>query len=623
MAGRVPLPQPLTSRPRMLEGGGTNSGNLNIPGEGFVPREVIEARRAEMTTDSVGEQLTMRLMRADDAELNDLSGVLSQVVQEANAGDFTAADAYGVALGNLMAQAPDKWLKVVDSLRTMDPETGKMVPLSNEGYRFAFVPESRAAAQTAAPIDNPAGIMVPELDVDPAAASQIGMGNIGAGETLDLQRLLLGQGPARQGGELAAQTAPRAPAEAATRRDFEFPRGSDVLNTQTMADGTPRLNGEGKPLTPADIAKPYYYDERVSTGRDSALYSDLQRMAHIRELARLTNVPFEPRYVPYGGERFQVANETVRPLEDYLSERTTYSPQTNALTYNDGVDQQTVSDYLNMQLGQAPADPALAPLLQGLTQAPDGSPRVLENPDVMERMVRDVVAANPDEQRQALLAGLTNNGPYEGPTQVQMSQRDMDMMSVPRSQAMRMGEHIDEVLSGARDHLDLDLLTGGPDRTPYWRREDFLLPDPVTGELFYGPMPAEHLANLIAQQLGRNDPYYIKNLVPYVAQAMMMMQGTPAPTAKQKPYGPARTTNTPAYEATLVDYYKKRGVQPMPKIQLHPSLERRINTVAPVEDVPQVMPEASPVTPAMDTSSMMRPGMRGRGRFNPLTSLIG
>jgi len=660
MAGRLPLPQPVTARPRNLSGGGTQSGALDIQAEGFAPRAVVDARRAEMTTDTVGEQLSMRLLRANDKEMKELSGVLSQVIREAEAGDFAAADAYGQALGTLMVEQPGKWVKLVDSLRMVDPATGKSVPVPDAVYGRTFIPQTRTA--TPAPTDTPGGVILPGLDENPFAAAVVARGNVGEGSPLDLQRLLMAQGPAREGGELAAQTAPRSKAEQSTRRDVVGHKISDVLGAQETLDGAPRVSAEtGEPLTPTQIAKQFFFDPRVpQSSQDKGIYSDMLRMAHIRELAKLTNVPFAPRFLDQGERLSYNANSTIAPLEDYLKKRTQYDLETDTLTYHDGsdptkprVDQREVQEYLNAQVGQLAPQPPLNFLLRGLTQAPDGTPRALENPEVMERMVRDVSARNPTVFRDPgadiaseLLAGLradptfdessmgfdvadavrgiaAGQAPqparYEGPTQVRMANRDGAIFNAPRSMQQRMGEHIDNVLSNVPGAtLNLDFLTGGPNRTPYWRRTDFVLPDPVTGELVRGPMPAEILSSMIAQQVGRTDPYYIRNLMPYVADAMRRMADAPAPTpAKSKFLPPHMNPFQESAAKANVDYFKSRGL-PRPT-----EIIDRSGQLLEAPAAPQAMPQASPVTPAMNTSSMMRRGAFRRGRDNPLTSLIG
>ena len=582
MGGRRPVSQHprITSRPRQLAGGGTQSGSLDIEAQPtLVPRGIVQARRAETTNQTVGDALTARMLAASDKQMPDFLSVLEAVRREADSGDMRAADAYGYALRNLAQADPGKWLDFYEGSGLTQEEWG----------RYFNRDDSTAAASTA----GPEVTVIP--DEDPVQAEMMAeqMPSSTAGSVIDLESLLAGFGPPRPasaGGELAAQLSPAIPGAGATRADFPT-RIAQLINSQNDLEGRPRTDAAGNIMPASDIAKQFYYDDRPPSSTRE-MFPELESVANIRMLAQLSGQPFQPVLPNVVGRRSEmpmVANDFVRPAMDLISQHTTFSPETQSLSFREGVDPAELQAQIRSMIGYAEPEQVQS-LLAGLRG---------EHPTLSQY-----------ELEQAARGTL---GGYTGPTGIIPAGAyggrgfERDILNTGRSVQQKMGEHIDSVLSGRTRDLNLDLLTAGPARSPYWRDDRFIAPDTTDLGLYRGRLPPEIVATFIAQQMGRNEPSYIANLVPYVADAMQRQADTPAPApARGYQFQPPHFEMTPEWLNMVNKFYEKRGV-PRPPIQDRGA-----------------MPAAQPSTPNLNTSSMMPNTPRfEQYRSNPLTSLIG
>jgi len=160
---------------------------------------------------------------------------------------------------------------------------------------------------------------------------------------------------------------------------------------------------------------------------------------------------------------------------------------------------------------------------------------------------------------------------------------------------------------------------------PYWRG-NFQYIDPVDGQLYYGKLPPEILAPLIAQQLLIDNPGTIKSMLGTVRRAMEVYSHT-EPTGRvlarhrrtKEPIWldesgvPRNYRPTPSYDKKIKEFYESRGL-PIPEIKYRESgLDR------PGAD------QTSMMLPSMDPSMEMFPGLQRRmaPATSPLGSLIG
>lgn len=638
----------MTSRPgQMLEGGGTQSGSLDLPQEGAPrPRVEIQEMREDAAAQSVGESLLTRMKSATDQQVQEFTDILATARMEADRGDPRALRTYGYALNQLAQDDPAKWYDFFTA-------SG----LTGDQWRSYFHPADEAA--------------VPDAPV--AAAPTLGdvenfeqaMPLSPAGGTIDLETLLAGFGPprpAREGGELAAQATPFAPAEQATRADFPW-RLSQFLTSQRDLEGNPRMEG-GRIATPSQIAEQFYYDDRPA--KDSrALYPEMESVANIQMLRQLSGLPFTPglpamsssvgrldRGSPLQAMEVrrrvataaQKAPSRIRELLALAEQANSDPAIAAAIENNESVflprqtrdgDTKLVPTKVNPTglsldrwqqavMGQASrlTNPGVAVARPGEFVGTVRAPMFANNDEAVaaaRRLISEATEFSPQSQAlafregvdpaavQSAVAGLLDG--YEGSAilapqgafPAQALAADRQILNASRSPLQKNAEAIEAVLSGAEANLDLDRLA------PYWRNEDFIAPDSSDGGLYRGQLPPDILATLIAQQVGRNDPRYIAMLVPHVARSMEALSGTRAPRpSRTSQYAPPTFEPTRSWLDGVQKFYQRRG-QPMPQLQQR-----------------GVPAPANPATPDMTDTSMLPSTPRfAQYRNNPLTSLVG
>ena len=180
-----------------------------------------------------------------------------------------------------------------------------------------------------------------------------------------------------------------------------------------------------------------------------------------------------------------------------------------------------------------------------------------------------------------------------------------------------------------RAAVEKAVLEGGilplDDVAPYWR-SNFTYIDPVDGQLYFGKLPPEILAPLIAQQLLIDNPGTMQSMVGTVRRAMEVYSQT-GPTGRM--LARHRITKEPiwvdesgtpydyepsaTYDEAIKEYYESKGER-IPKAKY-----RESGLTRPSAD------QTSMMDPSMDPYMEMFPGLQRRmaPAASPLGSLIG
>lgn len=401
-----------------------------------------------------------------------------------------------------------------------------------------------------------------------------------------------------------------------------------------------------------DLATPLYYRDDQAKTPQQIFYPLIKPVHNIRLLREWSGKPFVESLPPFSTTVGKLNKETERPpkaskgkLRVDKETKAVYHPQPEPETI---VREGSVGPAYEYDVGQEPAvaqalslidknvkpNPRFDPANPQAINPQTGQPYLeFTYPAALPARIKRLLSAQgaPEGGRVMLRYGTRPMsaagerrlmGEGRGP----MTRRREQLVNIIEGQSASVPKALQRLIGNKDAAPDLKAMVeraaveGGilplDEVAPYWRG-NFTYIDPSDGQLYYGKLPPDILAPLIAQQLLIDNPGTMQSMVGTVRRAMEIYEQV-EPSGRALKYmdesgAPQTFSPSKPYMEQIIEFYRSQG-QPIPEIQMRESGLKR-----PGAD------QTSMMDPSMDPYMEMFPGLQRRmaPAASPLGSLIG